>query len=168
MKIIRVVFYRLALATAVAGLSACSEGMHPRIGIGDRAPSSANRVLTSGMNWRDTCTMDRPDRLHGMQIAASIRDHKPFLVVFGTPQHCTQCVDQMVRIAVMQEKYGKNFRFIHIDGYKETPIWVKWGVRGEPWTFLVDARGIIRYVYPGPTELALLESSISKLVAEDI
>jgi hypothetical protein len=37
-------------------------------------------------------------------------------------------------------------------------------VKGEPWTFLVDARGRVRSIFPGQTELPLLEREILQLM----
>jgi thioredoxin-like negative regulator of GroEL len=104
--------------------------------------------------------------LYRWRISDLIDQHRPFLVVFGTPQHCTMCVDQLTRVAVMQEKYGNRFAFVHVDGYKDNAVWVQWGVKGEPWTFIVDAKGRVRKVFPGQTELALLEQEIQSLLTE--
>ena len=66
----------------------------------------------------------------------------------------------------MQEKHGDRFAFIHVDGYKDNAIWVEWGVTGEPWTFMVDRRGKVRKVFPGQTEIGLLEDEMWRLLRE--
>jgi hypothetical protein len=110
--------------------------------------------------------MDTKVRLYRWRIADLIEQNRPFLVVFGTPQHCTMCVDQLVRVAVLEEKWGERFAFVHVDGYKDNAVWVEWGVKGEPWTFLVDAKGVVRKVFPGQTELSLIEGEIETLLKE--
>ena len=152
---------------AAAMMTGCGEsGMSPKVGVGDRAPKSENRVVAPGQKQHEVSTMDTKADLYRWKIADLVEQGKPFLVVFGTPQHCTMCVDQLTRVAVMQEKYGDRFAFVHVDGYKDNAVWVQWGIKGEPWTFLVDAKGRIRDVFPGQTELPLLEERIDGLLKE--
>ncbi len=149
-------------------LSGCDSG--PGIGaklrVGDKAPKSTNLTIADPNKWYQISTMDTKVALYRWSIAELIDEGKPFLAVFGTPQHCTMCVDQITRVAVMQEKLGDQFAFLHIDGYKDNKVWVEWGVKGEPWTFIVDSAGEIRTILPGQTELGLLEDEINKLLHE--
>ena len=158
---------RAALVSTAALLSSCSEhGVPKKLKVGDEVPRSANRVLAPGQDWRTVTTMDTRVKLYRWRIADMIEQHKPFIVVFGTPQHCTICVDQLSRVALVEEKYGERFAFIHVDGYKDSPIWVDWGIKGEPWTFVVDRRGRVRQVFPGQTETSLLEDQVRGFLAE--
>lgn len=151
----------------VALLSACSEhGVAPKLKVGDAVPHSRNRVLAAGEDWRTVTTMDTRVKLYRWRIADLVAQRRPFIVVFGTPQHCTICVDQLSRIAVVEEKYGESFAFVHVDGYKDNAVWVDWGIKGEPWTFVVDRAGRVRKVFAGQTETALLEAEVRKLLAE--
>lgn len=160
----------LAVAAAAVALTSCTGegGLTAKIGVGDLAPRSENRVVVRDDDWHQVSTMDTKVRLYRWRIADLIDQHKPFLVVFGTPQHCTMCVDQLTRVAVMEEKYGDRFAFVHVDGYKDNAVWVEWGVKGEPWTFLVDSEGVVRKVFPGQTELSLLEGEIENLLKEAV
>ena len=158
-----------AVFSVLLVLTACSEdkgGLRPKIGVGDHAPKSENRTVSNADDWHQVSSMDTKVPLYQWRIADLLQQGKPFLVVFGTPQHCTMCVDQIVRIAVMEEKYGDRFAFIHVDGYKDNAVWVEWGIQGEPWTFLVDGKGVVSKVFPGQTELALLEQEVRQLLGE--
>lgn len=148
-------------------LFSCSDSYRPTIGKGDTVPASNNRLVEAGGNWRDICSMDIPDRLHKWKISDLRSAGKPFLVVFGTPQHCTMCVDQLVRVATLQEKYGDRFAVLHVDGYRDNAVWVEWGIKGEPWTFIVDGKGVVREVFPGPTDVFLMENEIRKILKEN-
>jgi hypothetical protein len=155
------------VAVAIALASCKGEGgLTAKVHVGDLAPKSRNRVVANDDDWHQVSTMDTRVRLYRWRIADLIEQHKPFLVVFGTPQHCTMCVDQLTRIAVLEETYGQRFAFIHVDGYKDNAVWVEWGVKGEPWTFLVDGKGVVRKVFPGQTELSLIEEEIEGLLKE--
>ena len=147
-------------------LSACKEelGIGSKLKVGDQAPKSDNLTVVNPDLWYEVSTMDTKVPLYEWKINELIEQGKPFLAVFGTPQHCTMCVDQITRVAVMQEKYGDKFNFVHIDGYKDNGVWVEWGVKGEPWTYIVDGKGEIRTILPGQTELGLLTMEIDKIL----
>lgn len=150
---------------SVSLLAGCgSDGMTPKVGVGDAVPKSLNKTVAPGADQRAVSTMDRRAQLYRWRIADLVEQGRPFLVVFGTPQHCSMCVDQLTRIAYMEEKYGDRFAFVHVDGYKDSAVWVQWGVKGEPWTFLVDATGRVRSIFPGQTELPLLDQEIQRLM----
>jgi hypothetical protein len=158
----------VASIVIVVALSACDGGggLTAKVGVGDPAPKSENRVALREDDWHEVSTMDTKVRLYRWRISDLIAQHKPFLVVFGTPQHCTMCVDQLTRVAVLEEKFGERFAFVHVDGYKDNAVWVEWGIKGEPWTFLIDAKGVVRKVFPGQTEISLIEGEIETLLGE--
>src|SRR5262245_18096829 len=158
---------KAALGAGLAALlAACSGGgMAPKVRVGDAVPKSLNKTLAPGADQRTVFTMDRKAQLYRWRIAVLVEQGRPFLVVFGTPQHCSMCVDQLTRVAYMEEKYGERLAFVHVDGYKDSAVWVQWGVKGEPWTFLVDSKGRVKSVFPGQTELPLLEQEIARLLA---
>ena len=160
------------LAAALLGLGAlagCGDEhgtLTSKVGVGDDVPRSHNLTVADSAHWHRVSTMDTRVDLYRWQIADLLDQGKPFLVVFGTPQHCTMCVDQIVRVQIMQEMHGDRFAFIHVDGYKDNGVWVEWGVTGEPWTFMVDRRGKVRKVFPGQTEIGLLEDEMWRLLRE--
>ena len=153
-------------ASGVLSWGCTHDGIAPKLGVGDAVPRSSNQVLAPGDDWRRVTTMDTRVRLYRWRIADLLAQRKPFIVVFGTPQHCTSCVDQLSRVALVEEKYGEQFAFVHVDGYKDNAVWVEWGIKGEPWTFVVDTHGRVRKVFPGQTETALLEEQVRALLAE--
>lgn len=158
---------RTALVAVAACLASCGQhGMAPKLRVGDTVPASNNQVLAPGQNWREVTTMDTRVRLYRWRIADLVQQRKPFIVVFGTPQHCSMCVDQISRVALVEEKFGERFAFVHVDGYKDDAVWTAWGVKGEPWTFVVDTHARVRKVFPGQTEPALLEDQVRDLLAE--
>ncbi len=159
--------FTFLIMTIFSFLVACSE--HPsgqaKVKVGDKAPLSNNLTVVNQKEWYEISTMDTMVPLYKWKIAQLIEQGKPFLAVFGTPQHCTMCVDQITRVAVMEEQYGNRFAFVHIDGYKDNSVWVEWGVTGEPWTYIVDSNGVVKSIFPGQTELGLLEQEIEKVIA---
>ena len=164
-SLVKQILWGAAPLSAAMLLISCSEyGVPAKLKVGDNVPQSQNRVLKAGEDWRAVTTMDTRVNLYRWRIADLIAEKKPFIVVFGTPQHCTICVDQLSRVAMVEEKYGERFAFIHVDGYKDNAIWVAWGVKGEPWTFVVDGRGQVRHIFQGQTETSLLEDQVRSLL----
>ena len=159
---------RLLVPVVLAlAIGACDHGVHsmaPKLKVGDAAPPSANRTVAAGGDWREASTMDRNIPFYRYRIADLVREGKPFVVIFGTPQHCTICVDQLARAAQLEEKYGKRFAFVHVDGYKDNAVWVEWGIQGEPWTFVVDGKGRVQSVFPGQTDIPVLEKEIVRAI----
>ena len=171
MRVWRATLLAAALGIVGAALAGCGEDagrsvLRAKVGVGDLAPRSNNRTVTDPASWHRVSTMDTKVDLYRWEIADLLDRGKPFLVVFGTPQHCTMCVDQIVRVQIMQEKHGDRFAFIHVDGYKDNAVWVEWGVTGEPWTYMVDGRGKVAKVFPGQTEIALLEDEMQRLLKD--
>lgn len=167
MSIAKRLLRRAAFIAAAVLVASCGQhGLAPKLSVGDAVPLSRNQVLAPGQDWREVTTMDTRVRLYRWRIADLVEQRKPFIVVFGTPQHCSMCVDQIGRVAMAEEKYGDRFAFIHVDGYKDDAVWTAWGVKGEPWTFVVDSRGKVRKVFPGQTEPSLLEDQVRGLLAE--
>jgi uncharacterized protein YceK len=160
----------LIAAVAISALSGCEGDSFKldlaKAGAGN-VPASVNKIESDVESWKEICSMDIPDDLHRWRISDLRAANKPFMVVFGTPQHCTMCVDQLIRVSGLQEKYGDRFAFLHSDGYRENQVWVDWGIKGEPWTFFVDGKGKVVKVFPGPTDVALMEAEVEKLLAEE-
>lgn len=163
---IRKIFSVITISLLLSLTVGCSEkpGVQAKISVGDQVPKSNNLTVSDPDKWYEISSMDTKVPLYKWKIADLVGQSKPFLVVFGTPQHCTMCVDQITRVAVMAEQYGERFAFVHVDGYRDSPVWVEWGVTGEPWTYLVDGKGTVRSVFPGQTELGLLTLEIDKIL----
>ena len=169
-SMLRAVLLMAAFGTGAA-LTGCGDepgrnSLTSKVGVGDVVPRSRNRTVADPADWHQVSSMDTKVDLYRWEIADLLDEGRPFLVVFGTPQHCTMCVDQIVRVQIMHEKHGDRFAFIHVDGYKDNAVWVEWGVTGEPWTFMVDAKGEVRKVFPGQTELGLLEDEMHRLLKD--
>ena len=160
------IFTVFAIAAAVAMTFGCGEksGKSAKLSVGDQVPRSTNLTVEDPDKWYEISSMDTKVPLYKWQISDLVDQGKPFLVVFGTPQHCTMCVDQITRVAVMEELYRDRFSFVHVDGYRDTRVWVEWGVTGEPWTYLVNSKGAVQSIFPGQTELGLLKLEIDKLI----
>lgn len=100
-------------------------------------------------SWCQTCYMEHTVL---MEIA-----HSNNIAVYGLNYK-----DE--RIAALQwlEKYGNPYSEIIFD--KQGTLAMELGVYGTPETFLIDAKGIIRYKHVGALDLALWEQEIKPLI----
>jgi cytochrome c biogenesis protein CcmG/thiol:disulfide interchange protein DsbE len=70
--------------------------------------------------------------------------------------------DERVKAKAWLRKYGDPYRAIAFD--EDGRVAIDWGVYGAPETFVVDARGIVRYKHIGPLTTKDLQNTILPLV----
>ncbi len=121
--------------------------------IGAKAPPSDNPTLDDDFADKITTASPPDTELLRYSVKQSIDDHVPFVVTFATPKFCESRVcGPVVNIvdAARQRLEGSGVRFIHVEVYKNNDPsqgynqWFKeWNLPSEPWTFLVDANGVV-------------------------
>jgi hypothetical protein len=97
-----------------------------------------------------------PDpELHRWTIAAALDQHRPILVIFGTPTYCVSrwCGPNVEAVAALAKQYTKKAVFIHIEIWRDFQKSVvnkaaaDWLYRNgdlvDPWLFLIGSNGII-------------------------
>ncbi len=91
-----------------------------------------------------------PDpRMYQISFDEALRQQKPIVMEFATPGHCTQCDKQLQLLKEMMNKYEGKVLFLHMDQYYNPEAYDAFQVRGEPWTFVINAKGTVEVVYPG-------------------
>jgi hypothetical protein len=143
--------------------------------IGDRAIASNTPTLRStGGNLGSLTTSRHPDRkLYELSVAQALRAKVPFVVTFATPEFCqTRTCGPVVDVvsAVRRRLAGSGIRFIHVEIYKgNDPAagvnrWVdEWKLPTEPFTFVVDRKGIVRAKLEGAISVAELTAAARKV-----
>jgi cytochrome c biogenesis protein CcmG/thiol:disulfide interchange protein DsbE len=71
--------------------------------------------------------------------------------------------DQRAAAIKWLETYGNPYTAIAFD--KQGRVAIDWGVYGAPETFVVDAKGVIRYKHIGPLTAEVLQKTILPLVS---
>ncbi|MDX8401761.1 MAG: thioredoxin family protein [Mariprofundaceae bacterium] len=115
------------------------------------APSVHTKTLADvGGDLAKITSYRYPDpRMYQISFDDALKQGKPIVLEFATPGHCTQCDKQLQLLKVMMEKYEGKVLFLHMDQYYNPEAYDAFQVRGEPWTFIIDAKGIVRVIYPG-------------------
>ncbi len=143
--------------------------------LGDPAIAVDTPTLRStGGDLKALTTSRLPDRkLYERSVAEALTAKEPFVVSFATPQFCqTRTCGPVVDVvsAVRKRLAGLGVRFIHVEIYKNNDPalgvnqWVDaWNLPTEPFTFVVDRRGIVRNKLEGAFSVAELESAARKV-----
>ena len=146
--------------------------------LGTAAPRSVSKTLADVSDLKQLTTDFEPDAdLYAMTIADALDAGKPLLVVFSTPAYCqtATCGPQLAVIKELKAEYAGRMNFIHIEVYDNpheiegdlsraviSPTAEEWGLPSEPWTFVVDAEGIIRAKFEAFTTREELEAAIAR------
>ena len=129
-------------------------GRYPQVpAVGERPPRIHTPTADSvGGDLAKIDTRVPPDQMHKVDFADAL-GKKPVVLVFATPALCQSRVCGPVVDVAQQvaDEYGDEADFIHMEVYNDNdankgirPQLRAFGLPTEPWTFLVDADGVIR------------------------
>jgi len=118
---------------------------------GKPVPSLKTKTLADvGGDMAKLTSYRYPDpRMYELSVDEALKQNKPMVLEFATPGHCTQCDKQLQLMKEMLNKYENKVLFLHMDQYYNPEAYDAFQVRGEPWTFVIDAKGLVEVVYPG-------------------
>ncbi len=136
--------------------------------LGVPAPSLATKTLADvGGDLSRITTYRQPDvRMYQYSVDKALATHKPILLEFATPGHCTPCDEQLQLTKAMLERYQDRVIFIHVDQYQNPQAYKAYRVMGDPWTFAIDREGIVRFQRAGKMLYGEMNLAL-KLIAPD-
>jgi hypothetical protein len=155
---------------AIGTLDAVARGSSPAIGA--PAPRSATPTLATARAASLT-TRRSPDlALLRYSVAGALAERRPFVVTFATPKFCTSrtCGPVVDVVDAVRRQFASSpVRFIHVEVFKDNnPAkgynrWMKqWGLRSEPWTFLVGRDGRVKAKFEGSVSAAELAAAVRR------
>jgi len=161
----------LLMAVAVAGCDTDfgSIGGGGMLLEGRAAPSLQTKKLSDVAGDMSKLTSYRyPDpRMYQLSFDEALKKKKPIVLEFATPGHCTQCDQQLQLLKEMLNKYEHKILFLHMDQYYNPEAYDAFQVRGEPWTFVIDAQGKVKVVYPGRMLYQEIDPVLADLTAHE-
>jgi peroxiredoxin len=142
--------------------------------VGDPAPKSRNLTAADVADITQIDTSSKPSvEMHTATIADTIAAGKPALVLFAVPGYCTSrlCGPEMEIMRKLLPEWGSKVEFIHVEFYKNpteankvvTDTVAEWGLRSEPWFFVIDKQGKISNRFEGPTTMDELVQAMQKV-----
>jgi peroxiredoxin len=152
------------IAVVAVAMAACnSTGL---LHVGAKAPPIQTKTLADvGGDLGKITTYRYPDeRMYQMSLADALHSGKPILLEFATPAHCTQCDKQLQTIKALLDKYQSRVVFLHMDQYMNTEAYRAFGVQGDPWTFVIDRHGVVRFSEAGRMLYSEIDSEIAKVL----
>jgi hypothetical protein len=112
------------------------------------------------------------DQMHAVDFADAL-GRQPMVLVFATPALCQSRVCGPVVDVAQQvaDQYEGNADFIHMEVYKDNdpgkgirPQLRAYHLPTEPWTFLIDRKGVIRDRIEGAFGVSELEAAMRRIV----
>lgn len=158
--------------TSPAGMKVGRRGSGPPK-VGERAPKVSTPTFEDvGGDLEEIDTRVPPLRsLHDTDLA-DVLGKKPVVLLFATPQLCQSrvCGPVVDVAAQVQDKVGDDVRFVHMEIYEDNdlskgfrPQVAAYRLPTEPWTFVIDRRGIVRDRFEGAFSVGELERAVAKV-----
>ncbi|TMC76498.1 MAG: hypothetical protein E6J09_09920 [Chloroflexi bacterium] len=147
-------------------------------GPGQPAPRSRNLTRADVPDLTSIDSGVPPDDMHDLSIADAIAQQRPALIVFATPAFCTSamCGPEVRAVQQLEPDYRARVAFIHVEIYRDfkpdpskmsvTPTVLEWHLQTDPWVFLVDPAGTVRYAFEGPTATDELRTALDAMLAK--
>lgn len=132
------------------------------------APTEALRFTVTVLDAPQTPALGSPAPRSGDAIAQAA----PQLIVFATPQFCAtrMCGPVLDVVRTLRPVYGKRMVFTHQEIWEDFavqrafPAVAEWGLRSEPWVFIVGGDGIVRGKFEGLVTVRELESAVQQVL----
>jgi hypothetical protein len=146
---------------------------------GEPAPASDSptAVETGGDLTTLTSAPDPNPAFYTTSIAGAVASGRPTLLLFATPSFCQTrfCGPDYEIASDLQSRYGDRMNFVHVEvytglpnpaanGWQITPSMGDFGLRSEPWLYLIDAAGIVTYRVEGLFTEPEIERQIDALL----
>jgi len=159
----------LAAASSLVLLSGCGDTVGSGIlHVGQPAPHVKTKNLADvGGDLGKITTYHWPNPLmYKYTEMQALAMHKPIIIEFATPAHCTECDEEMEMLKMVMARFGSQIVVLHMDQYYNPESYRVFQVRGEPWTVVIDKYGIVRRIWPGRTLRGEIAPVIATLVKE--
>jgi len=137
---------------------------------GAKAPMIQTKTLADvGGDFSRITTYRYPDeRMYQYSLDVALQQGKPILLEFATPGHCTVCDVQLQMLKALLAKYQSDVIFLHMDQYQNPGAFKAFKVKGDPWTFVIDKSGVVRYKQPGRMLYGELDAVISRVLKDGV
>ena len=146
--------------------------------VGELAPSVESRTRDDVSSLAElTSDLDPEPGLYANSIAEALELDQPLLLTFATPAFCHSrtCAPVLEAVKTVWREFAASVTGIHVEVFEnpgnptrlvESAAFVAWRLPSEPWVFVIDADGIIRYAFEGAVSEAELRSAVEWVVQD--
>lgn len=163
--------------TGDAGFLVNEQSLAPAIGA--TVPASRHKTARDVADLREITTSPFPDPdLYQLTIAEALDTGRPTVVTFATPAFCqtATCGPQVAVVTSVKERHKGRADFIHVEAFDLvledggagrgplSHVLVEWGLPSEPFTFILDADGLVASKFQGFVNEDELESALASVL----
>ncbi len=143
-------------------------------------PAIATKTATAGDTPLEQLSSGQNPNpaMYQLSLDAALASGKPTALLFATPAFCSTatCGPSLSVMEGLQKTYGDKMNFIHAEVYKypfsesaangtlSAPM-TAWGLRSEPWLYLIDSKGVIAARFEGGITKEEIGPALEKLIA---
>ncbi len=147
--------------------------------LGEPAPSVDSRTRSDVESLFElTSDPDPEPGLYALSIADALAQQRPLLLAFATPAFCHSrtCAPVLDAVKTVWREFSGTINGIHIEVFEnpqdpqrlmESEPFVAWRLPSEPWVFVIDGGGVIRYAFEGAVTEAELRSAVEWVVQDE-
>ncbi len=148
------------------------------LGVGMAAPPIDHPTLddVADVEQLSSAVEPVPD-MYAVTVAEALTEGRPLVVQFSTPRFCVShmCGPVYEELASLHATFGDRVRFVHLEPFDlavarsegrlaPTPAFQAWSLQTEPWTFVIDAAGVVSARFEGMVGAAELETALRRVV----
>lgn len=146
--------------------------------VGDPAPSIINPTLNDVADIAEITSAKQPNyHFYQLTVAEALSQSKPLVLVFASPSFCVTAMCGPVTEVVSEQSdaYSDSVNFIHIEPWdlqiarnfsrlKPSRSTQDWGLKTEPWVFVINAQGKIFSRFEGLLSSSELQHAIARVL----
>jgi hypothetical protein len=148
--------------------------------IGAPAPRSVTPTVEGVSDLATITTASPPDPdLYRLSIHQALDAGKPLVVTFARPAYCmtATCGPSVGVLSQLKDRYKDRANFIHVEITQDphllegappldriVPAVGEWGLRSEPWTFVIDGQGKVRAKFEAFSTVEEIEAALKELL----
>lgn len=147
--------------------------------VGERAPSVDSRTRDDVAALSQlTSDSDPEPALYALSIAEALALRRPLVIAFATPAFCHSrtCAPVLDAVKAVWREFSAQLSAIHVEVFEnpdepsrlvESTAFRAWRLPSEPWVFVIDGAGVIRYVFEGAVTESELRSAVEWVIQDD-
>lgn len=139
-------------------------------GIGDAGILSESRTAFDLESIKIISSdFQEPDpELYSMTVAEALGNGRPTVISFSTPAYCATafCAPVLQTVKDVKAVKSDEINFLHVEIFSDFQEFITdqtvldWELQSEPWTYVLDADGIVTARLAGPVSATELESHL--------
>ena len=146
--------------------------------VGEQAPSVDSRTRDDVSALSELTSDPEPEPgLYAMSIVDALKQERPLVIAFATPAFCHSrtCAPVLEAVKGVWREFSSEVTGIHVEVFEnpddpsrlvEAEAFIAWRLPSEPWVFVIDADGVIRYAFEGAVTEAELRSAVEWVVQD--